>query len=58
MKPLQKPSYIRCVVCKRDPEPGPGKPYGRYGNRCMVCKYCRKRVHTQLEKARGFKELV
>lgn len=40
--------YFRCVVCRGDPEPGTGR-YGRYGNRSMVCKYCKKKTRHAIE---------
>lgn len=41
-------SYVRCVLCLRDPEAHTGK-YGRYGNRAMVCKYCRKKTKHAIQ---------
>lgn len=44
--------YFRCVVCHRDPEPNNenGNSYGRYGNRAVVCKHCRRKNLTLLKK--------
>ena len=50
--------YITCVVCKRDPEPNNknGNSYGRYGNRSMVCKHCRRRNATIIKNMDGDEE--
>lgn len=42
--PVKRPgglTPIRCCVCNRNPV---GKSYGRYVNRAMVCRYCRKKI--------------
>lgn len=47
-KPQRMPP-IPCTICGRDPTPGTGK-YGRYGNRSMVCRYCKTRSRNLLDK--------
>ena len=41
-------AYVTCVVCRRDPRPGGS--YTRYGNRAMVCKFCRSHAKAVIKK--------